>query len=187
MAGMLQMRRSRGAASGFLLVLLGAWGALIPFIGPYFHYAYTPDTTWTYNTARLWLEVLPGAAVFVGGILLMIASGRHIAMFGALLAAAAGAWFTLGTLLSPLWNHNVPLGGSPAGSTVFMRIMEQIGFFYALGVVIVFIAGAALGRIASVASGITPVETAPPTEPVTTTGRTLPIRIRRTQDKETIG
>ena len=26
MAGMLQMRRSRGAASGFLLVLLGAWG-----------------------------------------------------------------------------------------------------------------------------------------------------------------
>ena len=37
MAGMLQMRRSRGAASGFLLVLLGAWGALIPFVGPYFH------------------------------------------------------------------------------------------------------------------------------------------------------
>ena len=42
MAGMLQMRRSRGAASGILLVLLGAWGAIIPFIGPYFHYAYTP-------------------------------------------------------------------------------------------------------------------------------------------------
>ena len=71
MAGMLQMRRSRGAASGFLLVLLGAWGALIPFIGPYFHYAYTPDTAWTYTTARLWLEILPGAAVFLGGILLM--------------------------------------------------------------------------------------------------------------------
>jgi hypothetical protein len=28
MAGMLQMRRSRGAFSGFLLVLLGLWGAL---------------------------------------------------------------------------------------------------------------------------------------------------------------
>jgi hypothetical protein len=39
-----------------------------------------------------------------------------------------------------------------------MRIMEQLGFFTALGVVIVFVAGAALGRIASVASGIRPVD-----------------------------
>ena len=130
MAGMLQMRRSRGAASGFLLVLLGLWGALIPFIGPYFHYAYTPDTAWTYTTARLWLEILPGAAVFLGGVLLMIATGRHIALFGALLAAAAGAWFTLGTMLSPLWNNHMTLGGSPASATMYMRIMEQLGFFY---------------------------------------------------------
>ena len=164
MAGMLQMRRSRGAASGFLLVLLGLWGALIPFIGPYFHYAYTPDTAWTYTTARLWLEVLPGAAVFLGGVLLIIATGRHVAMFGAILAAAAGAWFTLGTILSPLWNNHVTLGGSPVSSTQFMRIMEQLGFYSALGLVIVFIAAAAFGRILSVDSGIRTVETIPAAE-----------------------
>ena len=158
MAGMLQMRRSRGAFSGFLLILLGLWGALIPFVGPYFHYAYTPDTAWTYNTARLWLELLPGAAVFLGGFLLMIAGRRHTGLFGALLAAAAGAWFTLGTMLSPLWNHHVTLGGSPAGSTVYSRLMEQLGFFSALGVVVVFIAAAAFGRIASVPAGIRTVE-----------------------------
>ena len=161
MAGMLQMRRSRGAFSGFLLVLLGLWGALIPFVGPYFHFAYTPDKAWTYNTGRLWLELLPGAAVFFGGFLLMIAKGRHTALFGALLAAAAGAWFTLGTILSPLWNNHVAMGGSPAGSTVYMRIMEELGFFSALGVVIVFVAGTALGRVASVTSGIRPVEPEP--------------------------
>jgi len=155
---MLQMRRSRGAFSGFLLILLGLWGALIPFIGPYFHFAYTPDKAWTYNTGRLWLELLPGAAVFLGGVLLMAARSRHTALFGALLAAAAGAWFVLGQSLSPLWNHHVVLGGSPASSTQYMRIMEQLGFFTALGVVIVFVAGAALGRIASVASGIRPVD-----------------------------
>jgi hypothetical protein len=160
---MLQMRRSRGAFSGFLLMLLGLWGALIPFVGPYFHYAYTPDKAWTYNTGRLWLELLPGAAVFLGGFLLMVARGRHIAMFGALLAAAAGAWFTLGPVLSPLWNDHVPMGGSPAGTTVYMRIMEQLGFFTALGVVIVFVAGAALGRVASVASGIRDIEEIPET------------------------
>jgi hypothetical protein len=164
MAGMLQMRRSRGAASGFLLVLLGLWGALIPFIGPYFHYAYTPDTAWTYTTARLWLEVMPGAAVFLGGVLLIIATGRHVALFGAILAAAAGAWFTLGTILSPLWNNHVTLGGSPVSSTQFMRIMEQLGFYSALGLVIVFIAAAAFGRILSVDSGIRTVETIPAAE-----------------------
>src|SRR5579863_4907276 len=198
MAGMLQMRRSRGAASGFLLILLGLWGALIPFIGPYFHYAYTPDAAWTYNTARLWLEILPGAAVFLGGILLMIATGRHVALFGALLAAAAGAWFTLGTTLSPLWNNHVTLGGSPASSTQFMRIMEQLGFFSALGVVIVLIAGAAAGRIVAVDSGIKAIETAPtetaPTETVPAAERvpaktgpslTLPFRRARAETTET--
>jgi hypothetical protein len=163
MAGMLQMRRSRGAFSGFLLILLGLWGALIPFVGPYFHYAYTPDTAWTYSTARLWLELLPGAAVFLGGFFIMIATGRHTALFGGLLAAAAGAWFSLGTILSPLWNNHVTLGGSPDATTVYRRIMEQLGFFSALGVVIVFVAAVALGRVLSVPAGIRT------TEPVTET------------------
>jgi hypothetical protein len=185
MAGMLQMRRSRGVLSGLLLILLGLWGALIPFVGPYFHYAYTPDTGWTYTTARLWLEILPGAAVFLGGVLLIIARSRYVALFGAMLAAAAGAWFVLGTSLSPLWNNHVTLGGSPASATVYMRIMEQLGFFSALGVVIVFIAAMAIGRIASVSSGIRAVEpiSEPVSEPVrepvsesTVPAETVPVR-----------
>ncbi|MGD0240830.1 MAG: hypothetical protein ABSB59_10945 [Streptosporangiaceae bacterium] len=183
MAGTLQMRRSRGAFSGFLLILLGLWGALIPFVGPYFHFAYTPDKAWTYNTGRLWLELLPGAAVFLGGFFLMAARGRHTALFGALLAVAAGAWFTLGQSLSPLWNHHVTMGGSPASSTVYMRIMEQLGFFTALGVVIVFVAGTALGRVASVPSGIRPVddevpETTVPVERVPASTGPIPARTR---------
>jgi hypothetical protein len=183
---MLQMRRSRGAASGLLLVLLGLWGALIPFVGPYFHFAYTPDTTWTYTTARLWLEILPGAAVFIGGVLLIIATSRYVALFGAMLAAGAGAWFVLGTTLSPLWNNHVALGGSPASATVYMRIMEQLGFFSALGVVVVFVAAAALGRIASVPAGIRVAEPVPePTVPA----ETVPIRrvsdARDVMDEET--
>jgi hypothetical protein len=171
MAEMLQIRRSRGALSGSLLVLLGLWGGLIAFIGPYFHYAYTPDTAWTYTTARLWLEILPGAAVFLGGLLLIIATGRHVAAFGALLAAAGGAWFTLGTVFSPLWNNNVPLGGSPASLTVTMRIAEQIGFFTGLGIVIVAIASAAFGRIISLPAEVV-TEPAPtvPVETADTTG-----------------
>ncbi len=176
---MLQMRRSRGAFSGFLLVLLGAWGALIPFIGPYFHFAFTPDTAWTYNTARLWLEILPGAAVFVGGFFLLVATGRHIALFGAMLAAAAGAWFVLGTVLSPLWSTGSMSPGTPVGSTVLIRVMEQIGFFSGLGVAVVLVAAAAAGRIASVASGIVPVGAHARTAAVT---ETVPVQTRRAAD-----
>ena len=88
------------------------------------------------------------------------------------------------------------LGGSPASTTVFMRTMEQLGFFSALGVVIVFIAAAAFGRIMSVPSGIRAVETVPPAETVpvaetvpakTGPTLTLPFRRARTEDKQTIG
>jgi len=39
------------------LVLLGMWGGLIAFVGPYFDYAYTPNSEWTYNTGDMqkWL------------------------------------------------------------------------------------------------------------------------------------
>ena len=70
--GRLRMRRSRGAASGLLLVLLGSWGALIPFVGPYFDFAFTPDQAWVWTTARGWLEVLPGAVTALGGLLLLV-------------------------------------------------------------------------------------------------------------------
>ena len=145
MSGMLRVPRSRGALSGVLLVLLGAWGALIAFIGPYFHYAYSPDRTWSYNTGRLWLEILPGVAVFLGGLIALIAATRPAAVFGAWLAALGGAWFIVGRPLSTLWTHSTPDAGYPVGGSV-QRVAENIGFFTGLGAVIVFIAAVALGR-----------------------------------------
>jgi hypothetical protein len=144
--GMLRVPRSRGALSGMLLVLLGAWGALIPFIGPYFHYAFTPDHTWTYNTGRLWLEVLPGAAVLLGGVITMLASTRPTAVFGAWLAALGGGWFVVGRPLSTLWTTGgVVAAGHPVGDTV-ASAAENIGFFAGLGAVVIFLAAMALGR-----------------------------------------
>ena len=89
MNGMLRVPRSRGVLSGVLLILLGAWGALVPFVGPYFQYAYTPDHAWTYTTGRLWLSILPGAATVLGGLIVLISASRPLAHFGAWLAAPA--------------------------------------------------------------------------------------------------
>jgi hypothetical protein len=148
MTRLLQVPRSRGAVSGLLLVLLGVWGALIPLVGPYFHYAYTPDAAWTFTSGRIWLEIVPGAAAVLGGIILMASASRPVAMIGAELAAVAGAWFALGTVLSPIWPAASSLNpGSPVGTTTVIRQLELLGFFTGLGVVIVFVAALALGRL----------------------------------------
>ncbi len=146
MAGMLPVPRSRGALSGTLLVLLGAWGALIPFVGPYFHYAYTPDTAWTYTSGRMWLEILPGAATLLAGLIVLMSRSRPAAAAGAWLAALSGAWFAAGSTLSRLWmTGGATETGTPVGTTA-TRVLEQIGFFAGLGVVIVFLGALALGR-----------------------------------------
>jgi hypothetical protein len=151
MAGILRVPRSRGALSGVLLILLGAWGALIPLVGPYFHYAYTPDTAWSFTSGRIWLEIAPGAAALIGGLIVVVSSLRPVAMFGAWLAALAGAWFVAGTTLSALWTTGgVSAIGSPVGGTV-TRTAEQIGFFTGLGVVIAFLAALVIGRLSVVA------------------------------------
>lgn len=148
MAGMLRVPRSRGALSGFLLVLLGLWGGLITFVGPYFHFAYTPDTAWYYSAGRLWLEILPGAATFLGGLILLGTRTRPVAMFGAWLAALGGAWFAVGQTLTPLWNSSGTMAvGTPVGSSTLIRTLEQISFFAGLGVVIVFLAATSIGRL----------------------------------------
>lgn len=163
MSGMLQIPRRRGALSGVLMVVLGAWGGLIAFVGPYFHYAYTPDSAWSYTSGRLWLEVLPGAGALVGGLIALASASRPVAMFGAWLAAISGTWFALGTIIGHAWAGSGLTAGTPVGGTL-TRVVEQIGFFTGLGVVIVFLAALALGRLSVVGrrDGAIPAGTLPP-------------------------
>jgi hypothetical protein len=165
--GMMRIPRSRGAVSGTLLVLLGVWGTFIPFVGPYFDYAYTPDNAWDYTTGRLLLEVLPGVGAVLGGLLVLGSANRAAATLGGWLAALSGAWFVLGVPLSTTWEGQTV--GEPIGGTT-RQAFEYVGFFGGLGVVIVFLATFALGRFAVV--GVREVERAEqavtPEERVTT-------------------
>ena len=106
------------------------------------------------------LEIVPGVVTALGGLILLISAFRPVAMFGAALAAAGGAWFAVGHLLGPVWSSTTALGvpgstpaafspGSPAGGPLHM-VAENLAFFTALGVVIVFLASVALGRLAVV-------------------------------------
>jgi MFS family permease len=152
MSGMLRVRRSRGAMSGALLMLLGAWGAIVAFIGPTFGYAYTPASAWSFTSGRFWLELLPGIAALLGGLLVLVSAYRPVTLFGAWLAAVGGAWFVVGAVVAPTWINARITAGVPVGSPT-MRALEEIGFFIGLGVVIVFLAATALGRLSVIAIG----------------------------------
>lgn len=143
--GRMHMRRSRGAVSGLLLVLLGLWGALIPFVGPYFNFAFTPDQPWAWTAGRGWLMVLPGALTVLGGLILLMSRNRATAMFGGWLAVISGAWFIVGRAFAG------PLGlgdaGAPVAATETGRLWLEMAFFYAPGALIIFLGAAAIGRL----------------------------------------
>ncbi|WP_157429739.1 hypothetical protein [Actinomadura oligospora] len=144
----MRVPRSRGAFSGVLLVLLGVWGALLPFVGPYAHFGFHPDETWIYGTDRLELSIAPGAATALGGLVALAGTHRVVASVGGWLAALGGAWFVIGTQVAVLWDVNGI--GDPLGATRGRHLAEQLSGFSALGVVIVFLAAVALGRFAVV-------------------------------------
>jgi hypothetical protein len=138
---------TRGATSGALLLVLGAWAAIVPFIGPYLDFAYTPatNTAWTWTAGRGWLEVAPGAAVFAGGLLLLGSTNRVVAIAGSWLGVAGGAWLIIGPSLTGVLK--LTIGTPDPTSSTNVQALEALFFFYAVGALILFLAAAALGRL----------------------------------------
>lgn len=145
MAWMSTIRKSRSAVSGVLLILLGVWGGLAHFVGPYFRYAYTPDTAWHVTMARVWLEIAPAAAAVVGGALILVSTGRLLAAGGAIVAMLAGGWFVVGRAVSEIWPR-IGTAGVPAGASPTRMAVEELGLFTGLGLVIAVCAALVLGR-----------------------------------------
>jgi hypothetical protein len=142
--------RSRGVFSGLLLVLLGIWGGIVPYVGPYFSFAFTPDKAWASTDGRLWLSVLPGLCAVFGGLIVMAARSPAAGGSGALLAALGGAWLILGRLVIRALGQTASISaGTPVALTVTRRVVEEVGFFYGTGILIVFFAALALGRFSA--------------------------------------
>jgi hypothetical protein len=143
-----RLPRTTGALSGLLVILLGIWGGLIPFVGPYFHYAFGSYKTWHYTSERLWLCIVPGAVAVIGGLLLLRSSRRSGGLLGGWLGIAAGAWFAIGPAISLLWHSAGNPIGAPMGNHTRQAI-EWLGYFSGLGVLIATLSAFAMGRYIS--------------------------------------
>lgn len=143
----MRVSRSRGAVSGVLLIVLGVWAGLIPFIGPSFDFAMTPrpGDSFHWTAARGWLEVLPGAVAVLGGILLLMSANRLVTSFGGWIAAAAGAWLVVGPVLAgPI---GIDLGTPDPSAGQNKQALIELLFFFAIGAAMLLVAGLALGRL----------------------------------------
>jgi hypothetical protein len=193
---MRRIPRRRGALTGILLVILGLWAALVPFIGPYFDYQIGTTDTWDWSIDRLWLSVLPGAAAAIGGLIMLRSTRRSTASLGGLLALAAGLWLVAGPTISMLWNDGTSATGAAIGDNG-TRVLEWIGFFYGSGAVITLFSSYGLGFLAAlpvVDEAVKPVEKpveaaparpAPATETATAapaTPATAPAAAEQSQD-----
>jgi hypothetical protein len=134
---------------GFLLVALGVWGAIVPFVGPEFSYPFPAGSdigSWEWSETTWRLSLLPGIGAVYGGLILLglLGSVRIAPAVGALIALASGAWFVLGSEFSRLWTTPPPDG---TGSD-WMVIATNLGYHEGLGLAIVALSALALGMLA---------------------------------------
>src|SRR5579871_3044022 len=132
----MRIARSTGVAGGLTVALLGIWGALIPFVGPYFDYSFGVNSAWHYTPNRFWLSILPGVVALLGGLIVVVAASRAAGALGGWLALIAGLWFVVGPPLSRIWEHGAGPIGAPLFSTA-RQALELVGCFYGLGAVII--------------------------------------------------
>jgi hypothetical protein len=134
------MRQMTLRTTGLLLVLLGAWGGIVSYVGPKFGYTMGSQSGWQWTSANWQLHLVPGAAVVLGGLLLMAARRS-----GGLLALLGGAWLVLGPLFASMWLG--PFGAeSNVASSTLAQVARPLGYHYGTGLLITALAAYALGR-----------------------------------------
>jgi hypothetical protein len=125
-------------------MLLGAWAAILPYVGPAFGYRMTAAGSWTWTASAWELHLAAGALVLVGGMMLVLSRWGSTAI-GAWCAIVGGVWIVLGPLFASLW---LPVTSSETQvfSSTLNDAARPLGYHYGTGLLIVLIAAYVLGR-----------------------------------------
>lgn len=162
--------RPVGAAfAGAAALIVGAWGALAGYLGPYFGYRPVAQHVWVGNLQNGLLHLLPGAVAAVAGLMLLAMGPARRSVRGgafmlpAVLLLAAGAWFVIGPVAWPVFEHGPAFHHVLSASR---NLLDVAGSSYAPGLFLVMLGGMALkaGMVPLVAvdDPYTPAEAASP-------------------------
>ncbi|HET6874181.1 MAG TPA: hypothetical protein VFH70_05345 [Acidimicrobiales bacterium] len=106
---MVHERLAGSAFTGLMALLVGAWGAICVYIGPYFDFRPVASDAWSATFQAGLLHLLPGLVGAAAGLMLLVMGparravpGRTLILPAALLVAA-GAWFVIGPSAWPVF------------------------------------------------------------------------------------
>jgi hypothetical protein len=98
---------------GLLLVLISAWGGIIPFVGPSFGYSADGAGSWHWSLTHVVVSMVPGVVgVLIGLVVLanargfVYSRGRLRLSAAGLITIACGAWFAVAPWAWPVINTN---------------------------------------------------------------------------------
>lgn len=130
---------------GILTLLVGAWGGIVPFVGPLFGFNADGTMAWYWNLPHALLWVVPGAAACVAAAMMVGAMPRAVrfgAFSGGVLAVLAGAWFVVGPEAWPVLFRSAGVF-APAGA--YKSFLHMIGYSFGPGVLLLVFGALALG------------------------------------------
>jgi hypothetical protein len=137
---------------GLLIVLVGGWAGIIPYIGPRFGYRANGPASFHWTTVHSLLYLVPGAVAVAWGlvilIILAVRGGRGLPFVKALAALgviACGAWFVLGPVVWPIFSSAVVF--APAQPLV--RFVNEVGYNLGPGLVLTILGTIVLARPAT--------------------------------------
>ena len=135
------LRPLAAAGSALLMVLLGAWGAIVAFVGPAFGFRATAVSPWQWTTDNWLLHLVPGAAGVLAGLIVLswvplaVAGARNALRLAALLAVGAGAWFVIGPAAWPAFETSSAYQVAATGLGAFLyRVGANLGPGFLLAV-----------------------------------------------------
>jgi hypothetical protein len=145
--------------AGLLTLLVGAWAALVPFVGPLFGYSGDGAGSWHWSLGHALLFVVPGAAAFLAGIATMAGAARGrrgLVAAAGIVAVLSGAWLIVGPLAWPV------LEGTSVFTTAasdLQKLTYWIGYSLGPGALLVALGAFTIGRDRFVLAGSTVTRT----------------------------
>ena len=132
---------------GAIIALVGAWAALVAYVGPTFGYPMPPGSdqpAWDWSASHTWRHLLPGVAALIGGALIFTGSRARV-VAGSAIALLAGIWM----IISPFVVRALLDGGGGGGgdASLVMQIITPLGYHHVPGIITVGLASFVFGRL----------------------------------------
>ena len=121
--------------AGALLVPLGAWAAVEPFL--------LGGWDWSWHSGRYLLAVVPGVAAMLGGLIMLSERPRAV-IAGGSMALAAGLWFIVAPMVYGVF-ESTTLGTQSTGESI--RMLTWMPYFFIVGALISVVSAHGLGLI----------------------------------------